>query len=219
MNQNHFLQKKFLGLFLFIVATAFVLSLPSCKETKPPKGLCISLSRSKIDKAWSGYIKNGEIDYLTFITFYNSITHEMTVSVQAFKKNHNPIGPFVKLYTEEGCADLLPKVAVGENTASLSELNILSENGKEFKDFGYLVLTPYSYSGYLAFKTKVVDKNTSLLGLMSETLPCPPCINCRPPCPALCSPPCTPEQLDSIQGLGSTIDTNLNIKSGDSLTR
>jgi hypothetical protein len=219
MQQNQRQSKRAFWIILILLSVFSVFSISSC-EKKPPKGLCISLSKSKIDKAWSSYIKNGEIDYLTFITFYNSITHEMIVSVQAFKKNHNPIGPSVKLYTEEGCADLLPKVAVGENTASLKELDILSENGKEFKDFGYLVLTPYSYEGYLAFKTRVVDKNNKALSITLEsTLPCPPCINCRPPCPTLCSPPCTPEQLDSIQRLDTGLNSNLNINRGDSLSR
>jgi len=199
-----------------VVAAFSFLSISSCKE-KPPKGSCISLSKSKIEKAWGDYIRRGEIDYLSFITFYNPLNHEINVSVQAFKKidktSYQQIGPFVKLLSESGCADLLPKVKVGENIATLDDLEMLKEPGV-LKDFAYLALKPYSDSGgHLTYTSRLVDKKDKvLLASFGGTLPCPPCVNCRPPCAADCTPPCTQKELDSLNNTSRVIRDSVNGK-------
>jgi len=204
MQTNQFSSKKSIWLVLLVVSAFSFLAISSCKEEKPPKGSCISLSKSKIEKAWGDYIRQGKIDYLSFITFYNPINHEINVSVQAFDSSYKPIGPFVKLLSESDCADSLPKLRVGENIATLADLEILIDS-VHLKDFAYLALTPYSKEGNLAYKTRVVDKNEKVLSATGGTLPCPPCINCRPPCPADCTPVCADTVIDNTNSFNSLI--------------
>jgi hypothetical protein len=217
MQTIQFSFKKSIWLLLLVVAAFLFLSISSCNENneKPPKGSCISLSKSKIEKAWGDYIKQGKIDYLSFITFYNPLNHEINVSVQAFKKidekHYQPIGPFVKLLSESGCADLLPKVRVGENIATPIDLEILIDS-VHLKDFAYLALTPYSKEGNLAYNTKVIDKNYKVLSATGGTLPCPPCVNCRPACAADCTPPCSQKELDSLNNTSRVIRDSVNGK-------
>src|SRR5450432_3007237 len=116
MQTSQFSFKKCIGLLALGAAVFLFLPISSCKA---PKGACIALTKSKINKAWGkpGYLK--DIDYLTFITSYNPIKHEISVGVQAFKKDYTSIGSFVKLSTGDGWKDTLPSLSVGRNNIGL----------------------------------------------------------------------------------------------------
>ncbi|MFZ1263256.1 MAG: hypothetical protein WAT34_07060, partial [Chitinophagaceae bacterium] len=136
MQKNRFPVNKRIWLLPLIVAVFSLFGISSCKE-KAPKGSCIALTKSQIIKAWekSGHLKN--IDYLTFITCYNPISHEIHTGVQAYNKLYQPIGSYVNLTTGDAWNDTLPPVAVGKNNLDFVELDILDKTGN-LKDFAYI---------------------------------------------------------------------------------
>ena len=120
MQTNQTLFKKNIWVLSLVIAIFSLLNISSCNaKDESVKGQCITLSRSKIIKSWvnDGYME--DIDYLKFITYYNSINHEFQVYVQAYKKvskvEYQPIGPLVKLNTGGSCPSDLPPMMVSDN--------------------------------------------------------------------------------------------------------
>ena len=197
MQTSQFLFKRNIWLMPLAISVFSLFSLSSCKE-KAPKGSCVALTRSKINKEWvkPGYIK--DINYMTFITCYNPIKHEISVGVQAYDKDYKAVGEYFMLATGDAWKDDLPPLAVGKNNIELADLNIL-ESGK-LKDFAFVNLVPYGQNGYLWYNTTVVDKELKSLNIKPLTAyPCPPCVNCKPPCPINCDPPCSKEDSANLK--------------------
>lgn len=187
MQTDQFPFKKSIWLLLLPVFSFLIIT--SCKE-KAPDGTCISLSKSKIKKAWVTPGHMNSISYFKLITFYNPINNDIKVSAQAYTSAYQPIGDLVKLTTGKKC-DTLPALLVGVNFIYKDSMNIIDSSGN-LKDFEYIQFTPgvYYYQcdstrkiRILNFGTKVMKDATTVNAL--STLPCPPCINCKPPdsCP------------------------------------
>ena len=95
MQPNQISLKKAVWLYSFAFATVLLVNLSSCKQDeKPVKGQCITFSNAKMKKAWSkpGYLK--KIEYIKFVTYYNSVNNEIKVFAQAYSKDYKPIGDF-----------------------------------------------------------------------------------------------------------------------------
>lgn len=186
-----------------LLPLTFILTLSSCDE-KAPNGSTIAMTKSMINKKWvnPGIVK--DIEYITFVTFYNPLTHKINVSAQAFSKDYKEVGSILKLTTGDAWNDTLPPVAVGINNIYFNKLDILNGEGG-LKDFSYVNLTPYADGGYLYFDTKVIAKDgKSQTVSILTAYPCPPCLNCIPSCPPRCSPPC-PTPFDSTKTKDSII--------------
>lgn len=166
---------------------AFILSLwgfISCNDAQEfKKGSgpsCMTLSYAQLKKAWEkkGYLST--IDYVTFVTCYNSMTGYFEVSAQAFDKSYKKVGDLLKLKEGEKCTVTLPRFTVGENNIDFKDLAIVGADGK-LKEFDRVILTP-AVSGLpcnnLYFNESVEGKGK--IEVFGVTLPCPPCYNCKP---------------------------------------
>ena len=217
MRTIHLFSKKSIWLLLFCVIAAFTMVNISSCNGNGPKGTCLSLSKSKIKKSWNPEYKNrndsNRPKYLKFFTTYDPIKRTFRVSAMAYKGplgKYQPIGSYIKLSNGNSCPTDLPTVAVGENTIDIDDLYILDSNGK-LRDFAYISLKPYAdtTTGFLRYKIDVVDKNrVTILELEPpSTNPCPPCINCIPPCPTNCKPICEVKYEDSLKTNTPIADT------------
>lgn len=180
-------KKSYWGSVVFLLPLTLLLIFSSCKGKKESfAGMdvsCAVLLQQKMKDAWEtpGYFKS--IDYFTFYSSYNRGTGNFSVGVQAFKKDYSKIGGYIDLTTGTGCNVNLPNgVAIGENNISLTNLNILKADGT-LQDFDYMKLIPKVCPENDAFMCFDVDLVTGGVGgEMRVTLPCPPCIYCKPPC-------------------------------------
>jgi hypothetical protein len=206
-------------LMTMVALVILVACLPACKEKK--KGgdpaiaepavdvTCFTLTKKQIQDEWitPGYTSNSDpkknINYIQFFTSVVPRTNNFDINIQAYDTTGAPLGNLIKLGTGQGCPINLPTVLIGRNFLDFKRLNILKDPTTIADYFQRIVFTPaiFQKDGFdlLQFKTTAFYENTTM-GL-EGALPCPPCINCRPPCPDYCTPACTPEQLDSLASI------------------
>ena len=219
-----------LPLLAMIIAIAII---PSCKNDDKKKDpsiaapeadvTCFTLTKKQIQDEWvtPGYTSNSDpkknINYIQFFTSVVPRTNNFDINIQAYDTSGNALGNLIKLGTGQGCPVNLPTVLIGRNFIDFNKLNILKNPTTIADYFQRIVFTPaiYQRDGFdlLQFKATAFYENTTM-GL-DGALPCPPCINCRPPCPDYCTPACTPNQLDSLASLDTSrrikpIDTNIS---------
>ena len=168
-------------LVVLILSFGGFISCNNKQEFKKGSGpSCMTLSYSQLMKSWEKKKYLSSIDYVTFVTCYNSITGRFEVSAQAFKKDYTKIGDLIRLKEDEKCTVTLPKFTVGENNIDFKDLDIVGADGK-LKEFDKIILTP-EVSGLpcnnLYFKESVETKGKIVP--LGQTFPCPPCYNCRP---------------------------------------
>jgi len=213
MQINQLFTKKSSWLLPLVIAVCSMLIISSCgkQEEKAPDGTCITLSRAKINNAWGkpGHLK--DISYLTFITSYNPVNHKFEVSVQAYKADYSAIGDLVKLAVGKSCPTNLPPILIGVNNQDFLALNIVDTTTTpwKLKDFTYIDFTPVvdklscgTYNlNLLKYKTSVEGGGEGIPKIDIITLPCPPCINCRPVCEdydsTITLPPPPPAPVDT----------------------
>lgn len=208
--------KRLWPILPFSILAFILLNITACEEKAPKEG-CITLSRSQVKKAWvnPGFTEPGskdQISYLKFITCYNPVNKEFNMNAQAFKGDYTPIGKLVKLKTGNSCPADLPTFVIGEINYDFSNFEIIDSAGN-LKDFGYINIIPkidyYQGIGIMGIRIQVMDKTGKTTAPIDppQGLPCPPCENCRPSCPATCTPPCLPPHADSLRTSNKNIDS------------
>lgn len=168
-------------------------------KTKFDNATCITLTKSQIEKEWTpaftdpGNEEKDKIKVIKFFTDVSSSGQSFTVTAQAYNVDDYPLGKLITLGSGENCGKTLPPYLRGiSNQYVFSELNITNTSDGELKDgFKQLILDPYTYldgvNYFLAFKIYVDDG--SIPRAMGNSLPCPPCINCKL-CPKICDNKC-----------------------------
>ncbi len=200
------------------IAVVSLLTISSCKEKKEKKKAlvtspsCMMLTKTDINQ-WvtNGYTdtsaaNKNRIIWLRFITSWKGAGTEFDVKVEGLRddKDRNSIvsGSETKLTSGSSCIISLPAaIGLSSNSCKLSDLNILEPNGTLKSNFDYLLLTPEANPtdpNYMSFKMTVFYTAGSTPE--GGTLPCPPCINCKYPCPDDCPLPCPPVPVgDSLK--------------------
>jgi hypothetical protein len=181
------------GLMLGITLISFIFL--SCNTKKTSTGdvetSCVTLSSDQIQEAWvdPGYTNPGSDNLVSYVDFQATLDQasgKLSVNAQGYKADNTAIGSLITLSIGSNCPTDLPPVQVGKNTIDMSKLNILEADGK-LRNFNYVKLTPKVYeeagNKYLSFSIEVVDDGVS--SERPSSLPCPPCIYCRPPCDTL----------------------------------
>jgi hypothetical protein len=167
----------------------------SCKGKETKTGdvetACVTLTSTQVKEAWvdPGYTNPASDNLVSYIDFQATLdeaTGKLTVNAQGFKADNTAVGSLINLNTGTNCPTNLPAVEVGKNLVDMSKLNILEPDGK-LKTFSYIQLTPTVYEDggkkYLSFSIEVVEEGGTTQ--RPPSLPCPPCIYCRPPCDTL----------------------------------
>ncbi len=155
----------------------------------PPS--CMKLTAKEIqanwvDKGFTDPVSVNLIYYIQIYTAYQGPGSDFKVNVQGLRKDYTPVqGSEFDLGPDAACLVSFPTdVAIGSNSMTLSSLNILEADGKLKPTFEKLQLTPQKdpkNPDFLNFTIMAYSsEGTTAPG--GETLPCPPCYNCRPPC-------------------------------------
>ena len=184
---------------------------------------CMTLTKAQIEDEWvtkytaSTNPPETKIKVLKFYAYYNPETKNYSVSVQAFNDSDKSLGNLIDLNRGRGCDTTLPALLTSKSyDIELSSLQMLNPDGTLIEFFTKLIITPASYEigglYFLKLDMAVVTEDGSTS--RGSGLPCPPCINCNPPCPDWCEPICPPtDPVDSLKG-----QTNPTDRIQDSLT-
>jgi hypothetical protein len=195
MQTNQISSKKLLWHLPITFAVLSLVIISSCKSKKEysllDKDKCkIGLSSSDINQVWviPGYTNPKDpnfIDSLDVITVYDPISNNYTVYVQGLKKDAVVVSESrIKLF--EGTSCMLPKdISIApHNYYKLWDLGIFEADGK-LKKFKDVTFKPRRYSKdqeILSYEMGVEGQTGVTALAKDETLPCPPCPNCKPPC-------------------------------------
>ena len=209
MQTSPFSFKKIIWQLPSVITIFALLSISSCKGKNDKEGgkenlasSCLTLTADTINKYWAPKYTNPSNpakDIITVLKFYPSYDPKSggyKLSVQAFNNVDIKLGNEFNLDAGIACAVNLPSLVTGRsNDLDLGSLNIFKGDGSLVANFSKIILTPavenVSGFNFLKFDVAVVigDSRTQAASI----LPCPPCINCKPPCPVNCSPACTKE--------------------------
>lgn len=178
---------------------------------------CMTLTKDQIEDNWVPTYTDPanpaetKITVLRFYAYFNPETNGYSISVQALNNAGKPLGKLIDLNRGKGCDQNLPPLITSKNyDVELSSLQMLKDDGTLIDFFTKLIVTPASTDiGGLNFlkldMTVATEDGTTSRG---SGLPCPPCPNCKPPCPDWCVPVCPPtDPVDSLTGQGPIIDT------------
>ncbi|HMU46160.1 MAG TPA: hypothetical protein PKC72_07330 [Chitinophagaceae bacterium] len=164
----------------------------SCKNedkkiTETIAGSCAVLTSTDIQDSWvnPGYTKPGDsnrIDTIDILASYNPVSTEFTIYVQGVKQGSGKVsGSNIKIFQGTSCKPPALTSIPLHNYFSIANLDILEKDGK-LKKFNYIVFTPKEYqkdNDIMAFDLSVVN-NDGTSQLKGQSLPCPPCYNCKP---------------------------------------
>jgi hypothetical protein len=214
MQTSRFSLKKFFGLLLYFIVVISILNITSCTGKKSNSGKtqdltasCMTLNKSQL-KSWFPAFSNpadpvaNQITVLRFYPAYNPVNGSYDITVRAYNSANAQLGNAITLGTGVACGINLPLLSIGARyEVMLADLHVLKADGSLVDFFDKIILTPnvYALGGFnflkLDMEVKIGDSTTE----MAAILPCPPCINCRPPCPDNCTPPCDSTYTDSLQ--------------------
>jgi hypothetical protein len=154
---------------------------------------CVTLTKDQIQKGWvdPGYTKPGATDKITWLKLYTSYGGPGTnfsANVHGMESdNTEPAGSKLDLNTGTGCTVSFPAdMAIGSNSIDISTLDIFNADGSVKKELEYVKFTPQAFPSdkmFLNYTVEVVY--TTGTQQKGGSLPCPPCIYCRPPCDSL----------------------------------
>ncbi len=155
----------------------------------PPS--CMKISSKDIQTYWvdKGFTAPGSADLIFYVQVYTGYMgpgSDFKVSVQGLRKDYTPVaGSAFELSADLACLVAFPAdVAIGSNSTELMGLNILEADGKLKPAFEKVTLTPQKdpkNPEFLNFSMAVYSTGGASAP-SGETLPCPPCYYCRPPC-------------------------------------
>jgi len=214
MAQTNYLRKIRALVSLLAVFTSCLFIISSCKGKKEEKETLacdISFAAATMEKDWvtPKYTEPGnqnEIVTVDIVVLYDPDSKQMRVSLKGLRKDNTEVtGSDVKLFDGTSCTKPVYTSIPDHNYFKLADLGILDEQGK-LKKFNYIKFEPQKYSrneSVMNFAISVFADGVS--NPKDGSLPCPPCLNCIPPCPEDCSPPCTKE--DSAIVFGTTSST------------
>jgi hypothetical protein len=200
---NHLRKMKPLALLLIVSASClFIIS--SCKnkktETKKEMLACdITLAAADLQAQWvtPDYTKPGdpnEIDTVDIVVSYDPVSKQMQVTLKGMRKGNTEVkGSDIKLFDGTSCSKPAYTSIPEHNYFKLADLGVLDGQGK-LTNFNYIRFVPQKYSrdgSVMNFALSVFTGGVS--DPKDESLPCPPCLNCNPPCPEDCTPACTKE--------------------------
>jgi hypothetical protein len=182
-------------LLVFFLSGGLLFGMLSCKDPKNTPiaagPSCVTVSNTKIKNAWvtSGYTTPGNRDYivwLKFLTSYGGPGTDFVVRVRGLRADYSEVsGSDILLSPGTDCLVTLPNdIAIGYNSIKLEDLGILQNDGSLKTDFNYLKLTPQRFPEnpyFMNYSLDAVFGGSTSAG--KSTLPCPPCVYCRPPCP------------------------------------
>ena len=203
------IMENYRSLTPFLLIAAFtILLFSACKMDKPAgdNPICVKLNKNDIQK-WidDGYIKPGERSKYTVnlraAYAFPGKGYRLYAALQ------NADGSLIeksviRLDKVDTCSvahiKLSPYILLGTMRTSLADWNIW--DGVKLKDsFSFIRLEPFNYKdsqgiSYLALNEFTIDKwghiitspTTTGTTTFQAALPCPPCDNCRPPCPGEC---------------------------------
>jgi hypothetical protein len=213
MQTSQFSFKKSIWLLPLAITVFSLLGISSCNGKNDNTGKkdnlgpsCMTLTKDQINKNWVPTYTNPTnpekniISILKFYSTYDQGSGGFSVHVQAFNKSNSPLGNSIDLSSGVACGINLPPLVQGRsNDIELSALNILKPDGTLVDNFDKIILTPeidvISGFDFLQYDVAVIVGDSRTAG--PTLLPCPPCVNCKPPCPADCQPACTKD--DSIR--------------------
>jgi hypothetical protein len=178
---------------LLAIGAAFLFVLNSCINDDPKVTstgpTCVTLTAKQINDIWvtPGYTKPGSTNQITWLQIYTSYAGSGTnfeANVHGMKAD-NTETPDSKIDMAAGtsCTVSLPNLAYSSNIIDVSKLDIFEADGTVKKGLSYVKFTPRVFSSdktFLSYNAEVVYSSGAQA--KGETLPCPPCIYCRPPC-------------------------------------
>jgi len=215
------LPAKYLKLtFKILIPFLLTALLFSCKGKKDTNGSlfasCIVLTKSKLTSNWvSRYTRpTNPIDEKIKVIKLFSVENGKggyDVTARAFNEKDGQIGKDIKLTEGLACEFDLPSLVKGKsNDIYLDSLQIIKADGSLIENFEKIILTPmiYEYSGFQFLQYQVQIEIGDRINMSRNALPCPPCINCKPPCPANCTPLCEPVDSFKIKNGDIKINTD-----------
>lgn len=206
MRLSQLLIKRSIPLLFLVVLSYLLIYAPSCKseDKKTPQtvaGACAVLTSTDIQDSWvnPGYTRPGsanEIDTIDILASYDPVTTEFTIYVQGVKQGGDVVsGSDIKIFEGTSCKPPALTSIPLHNYFSIANLDILKNDGN-LKNFNYIVFTPKEYQkekNIMAFDLSVVSSDGTSQ-LKGESLPCPPCYNCKP-----IPENCQIEPMDTLQ--------------------
>jgi len=203
-----------------IIFNLLLISFYSCKDKKDNgsennlSASCIILTNSKLSKNWiPRYTKptNPDDEKIKVIKLFSVENGKggYDVTARAYNAKDNQIGKEIKLTEGIACEfDLPPLVKGKSNDLDLNDLKIINEDGSLIENFEKIILTPmvYKYGEFQFLQYQVQIEIGDRINEGRSSLPCPPCINCKPPCPDNCTPQCEP--VDSVKKINGDFGVN-----------
>ena len=206
MLKNRFIFKKIFWLLPLSIAVIIMMNISSCNQggKKGASGTeCLTLTKAQMDNWFPAYSNPSDpvankISVLEFFPAYDAGSKTYSVSVKGYNTSNAQLGNALDFSTGSACVIPDPVPGIGKHyQLFLADLNILNADGALKDGIENIKLTPQTYSdGQLKFEV-TATQNGEIIAL-GFILPCPPCLNCRPPCPDDCTPAC-----DSIISMDS----------------
>lgn len=179
---------------LLILSAAGFLWISSCTSGTTKATItgpsCVTLTSKQINDMWvtPGYTKPGNTNQVTWLKIYTGYSGPGTnfsANVNGMKSDNSQAPDSkIDMAAGTGCTVTLPAdLAIGSNTIDLAALDILEKDGTLKKTLDYVKFTPQPFPANKTFLNYTVEVvYTTGAVAKGETLPCPPCIYCRPPC-------------------------------------
>ena len=198
--QANQLLKRSPGALLLVIAASFLILFSSCNNNKSDKTLlagsgCLTLTNTQLGDWFPAYSNPSDpvANQISVLKFYPVISSGDTgysVTVKAFNSANTQLGN--ELTLNSGICELpVPLPGLGQRyEVWLSDLNILKQDGSLMDNLTELIFTPSTNTGANLIQFSVSAKIDGVSMARGDVLPCPPCVNCRPPCPSDCIPAC-----------------------------
>lgn len=215
MKQNQFAARFCMWLSIPLAFSLYLLTVTSSCTGKKKKGStftfsydtlkksfaetnCITLSKEQVTTNWvpqftdTSKSVDQRIAVIKFSTEADPVQNTFVVKAQAYNTSNDPLGNEITLGNGIHCGKNLPRFARGlTNDFVFSELRITKPDGTLIDGYENIILVPgtttISGTDFLTFKV-LLDIGTVPTEL-GESLPCPPCVNCKI-CPDDCKLGC-----------------------------
>jgi hypothetical protein len=165
-----------------------VITISSCNDNKKEDvaaGVCLTLTKAQLDSWFPTYseptsLPANQIMYVKFYPVWNANTNSYDVTARGLNQSGNQLGSDLMLNSKADCGTQLQ---IRSYEYSMVELNLLNSSGDLLNGFEELILNPTTWvTDPAVLQLNVSVKINGATLSRGEILPCPPCVNCRPPC-------------------------------------
>lgn len=179
---------------VFIITIMYLFVTSSCSDSRSKSmttgPTCVTLTAKQINDMWvtPGYTRSGSANQVTWLKLYTSYGgpgSNFAVNINGMKTDLSQAPDSkIDMAAGTGCDVTLPAdIAIGSNSIDVSALDIFEADGSLKKNINYVKFTPQAFAENKSFMNYTVEVIYST-GSQAKgiTLPCPPCVYCRPPC-------------------------------------